>query len=81
MAERNIKICLGSSCFSRGNNTNLEVIKNYLAERGLAADVTFAGQLCEDICCRGPVITIDDRVYEEVSSQRLNKILREEFGC
>ena len=81
MEERRIKICLGSSCFSRGNNTNMEVIKNYLAEHGLEAAVQFAGCLCEDMCSKGPVISIDGRVYEEVNLSRLHKILFEEFGC
>ena len=26
-----VKLCMGSSCFARGNNKNLEVIKKYLA--------------------------------------------------
>ena len=81
MAKQHIKICLGSSCFSRGNNSNLEVIKEYLAARGLDTEVTFSGRLCEDMCCKGPIITIDDRVYEEVNPERLHKILKEEFGC
>lgn len=81
MAERQIKICLGSSCFSRGNNANLDVVKSYLAEHGLSAEVKFSGRLCEEMCSRGPVIAIDDKVYEEVNLSRLHKILREEFGC
>lgn len=76
-----IKICLGSSCFSRGNNVNVEVVKQFLRERGLEADVTFSGRLCEDMCGRGPVIVIDDKVYEEVNLSRLHKILQEEFQC
>lgn len=32
MSKRQIRICLGNSCFSRGNNMNLGVIKKYLIE-------------------------------------------------
>jgi len=81
MANHRIKICLGSSCFSRGNNMNVEAIKRYLKENGLEAEVSFSGRLCEDACSRGPVICIDDRVYEEVNLSRLYKILKEEFEC
>lgn len=81
MAQRHIKICLGSSCFSRGNNSNLPVIKSFLAEHGLEAEVTFAGRLCEGMCGRGPVVVIDGNVFEEVNVSRLHKILKEEFGC
>jgi NADH:ubiquinone oxidoreductase subunit E len=37
--------------------------------------------LCENVCCKGPIVTIGERVYEEVNPSRLHKILREEFGC
>ena len=32
-----ITICMGSSCFSRGNNRNIEVIQEHLATQPLAA--------------------------------------------
>ncbi len=81
MNKRRISICLGSSCFARGNNVNLTEIKRFLAEKGLEADVVFSGRLCEDMCSRGPIVCIDDRVYEEVTLSLLHKILEEEFKC
>lgn len=39
---RQIKICLGSSCYSRGNNVHLEVIKKYIAENHLEAEISFS---------------------------------------
>lgn len=79
--KRTIRICLGSSCFSRGNKANLEAVKEYLAEKGISADVSFSGILCEDMCDRGPIISIDDKIYEGVNLSRLLKILQEEFPC
>ena len=81
MAKHSIQICLGSSCFSRGNNSNVAVIKKYLEDKGLEADISFSGRLCEEMCSRGPVVSIDGRVYEEVNVSRLYKILQEEFEC
>ena len=81
MGKRRISICLGSSCFARGNNANIAVVKQFLADRGLEAEVTFTGQLCENMCNRGPIICIDGQVYEEVSLSLLHKILEEEFKC
>ena len=81
MGKRRISICLGSSCFARGNNANIAVVKQFLADRGLEAEVTFMGQLCENMCNRGPIICIDDQVYEEVNLSLLHKILEEEFKC
>ncbi len=76
-----IKICLGSSCFSRGNNANLEVIQKYLKDNNLEADITFSGHLCEDKCSKGPIVSVNDHVYEEVNLSRLHKILQEELPC
>ena len=74
MSKRQIRICLGSSCFSRGN-------KKYLSENNLEAEIDFCGHLCEELCSKGPIIRIDDKVYEEVNLSRLYKILQEEFPC
>ena len=70
---RQIKICLGSSCYSRGNNVHLEVIKKYIAE------ISFSGHLCEELCSSGPILRIDEKVYKEVNLSGLYKILQEEF--
>ena len=81
MEKPQIRICLGSSCFSRGNKANMEVIKKYLKEKNLDANIEFKGHLCEGKCDKGPVISIDNRLYEEVKMSRLYKILQEEFPC
>ena len=81
MNKRRISNCLSSSSFERGNNLNMTEIKRFLAEKGLEADVVFSGRLCEDMCSRGPIVCIDDRVYEEVTLSLLHKILEEEFKC
>ncbi|MDL2231246.1 (2Fe-2S) ferredoxin domain-containing protein [Porphyromonadaceae bacterium OttesenSCG-928-L07] len=81
MAKRQIKICLGSSCFSRGNNINLEEIKKFLSTKNLDAEISFSGHLCENLCSKGPIIRIDAHVYESVNLSKLHKILQEEFPC
>ena len=39
--KKEIVICLGSSCFSRGNKDVLEVVKRFLKEHQLTAEVFF----------------------------------------
>lgn len=78
---RQIRICLGSSCYSRGNNTHLEAIKKYIAENHLEVEISFSGHLCEELCNKGPVLTIDGKTYQEVNLSGLYKILQEEFPC
>ena len=79
MAMRQIKICLGSSCFSRGNNIHLEIIRKYITENNLEADINFSGHLCEGQCNCGPILRIDDKIYKEVNLSGLYRILQEEF--
>lgn len=76
---RQIKICLGSSCFSRGNNVHLEIIRKYLTENHLEADIQFAGHLCEELCSNGPILRIDEKVYKEVNLSSLYRIMEKEF--
>jgi NADH:ubiquinone oxidoreductase subunit E len=61
-----ITICMGSSCFSRGNNRNIEVIQDYLNTRTLPAGVELNGHLCRNECCSGPNVTINGKTYHEV---------------
>jgi NADH:ubiquinone oxidoreductase subunit E len=61
-----ITICMGSSCFSRGNNRNIEVIKDYLSSKPLPPDVDLTGHLCQGHCQAGPNVTINEKMYHEV---------------
>lgn len=78
--KTNITICLGSSCFSRGNNKNLEIIKEFISTRGLDAEVTFKGQLCSENCFQGPILIINGKTFSEVSKNKLIDILEKELN-
>ena len=75
-----IRICLGSSCFSKAKETNLEYIERFLKLNKVTDKVDFAGHLCIDQCITGPNIEIDDIMYNEVDPVKLEKILRVHFG-
>lgn len=75
-----ITICLGSSCFSRGNRDTLEIIKKYISEKKLDAKVQFKGQLCSDMCNKGPIIWINQTEYQGVTPTSVISILNKEFG-
>ncbi|MFA8449748.1 MAG: (2Fe-2S) ferredoxin domain-containing protein [Bacteroidales bacterium] len=74
-----IVICLGSSCFSRGNAKNLEIIKDYLEKNNLNDKVDFRGKLCSGNCNKGPVIIVNDKTYENVEENCIPLILDEYF--
>lgn len=61
--KREIVICMGSSCFSRGNRGTLEFIEKYLADRGLTDKVELKGSRCEDRCPDGPNVKIGGTIY------------------
>jgi NADH:ubiquinone oxidoreductase subunit E len=61
-----ITICMGSSCFSRGNSRNIEVIQHYLKTRPLPSSVELTGHLCQGFCMSGPNLTINGKMYHEV---------------
>lgn len=73
--KHEITICLGSSCFSRGNKDVLEVIKKFIDEHQLNAVVFFHGDLCNGRCAEGPVLKIDDQLFSKVQVDNVFDIL------
>ena len=71
-----IKICMGSSCFARGNSENLEFIENYIKENNLDAEIELYGARCENICEKGPNIIINDKIYNEMNPEKIVEVLR-----
>jgi NADH:ubiquinone oxidoreductase subunit E len=72
-------ICLGSSCFARGNKKILETIQQYIKDNQLDGKVKFRGNHCFGKCNKGPVLKIGENIYEQVSEKNLNEILDKEF--
>ena len=79
-AKHEIVICLGSSCFSRGNKDVLAVVKDYLNEHKLSADIFFHGDLCGGKCEDGPMLRIDEELFSNVSVENVYEFLNGYFG-
>ncbi len=75
-----IRICLGSSCFSRGNKQYVKQVKDYLQKNKLEDRVDFRGAHCFGNCYKGPVIEIDDKIYEKINEQILSGLLDNTFN-
>ena len=75
-----IKVCMGSSCFARGNSKNLQLIQKYINEHHLEAQVELTGLRCCDKCSKGPNITIDDVEYNNMDTGTLYDILEKHFS-
>lgn len=76
MTTLEIKICMGSSCFARGNADNLEFIENYIKENNLDAEIELYGARCENKCDKGPNIIVDDKIYNNVTKEKIVELLR-----
>ena len=70
-----ISICLGSSCFSRGNNESLDIILKYIKENQLESEINFQGCLCTGNCTEGPLLTINEKTYTKVDPTTVVDIL------
>ena len=70
-----ITVCMGSSCFARGNDRNLEFIENYIKDNGLEAEIELSGARCEGKCATGPNISINGVEYNEVDEEKIKEIL------
>lgn len=75
-----ITICMGSSCFARGNEENLRVLEKFLASRKLDAEVELSGRCCVGMCAEGPNIIIDGESYHRIEKETLIDLLNEKFG-
>lgn len=75
-----MQICLGSSCFSRGNRDVVAFIREYLRKNHLEDRVVFKGARCMNLCNNGPNLRINEKIIEGVTLQRIESILEKEIG-
>ena len=72
-----VVVCLGSSCFARGNSQNLSAIEAHVQSRGLCHCVQIRGCLCQDECKLGPNLTVCGAHHHDVTAAKLHEILQQ----
>lgn len=81
MAQRiEMQICLGSSCFSRGNKEVVNFIREYLRKNHLDDRVIFKGARCMGLCSNGPNLNINGVTIEGVTISKIEGILEKELS-
>ena len=75
-----IQICLGSSCFSRGNREVVQVIRDYLKKNHLDDKVMLRGARCMDRCSEGPYLIINGKTFVQTGVQDVEKLLEKELA-
>ena len=75
LKKTQIVLCLGSSCFARGNQEIIRSIKKYIEKKNIGDRVEFKGDHCFSQCSQGPNMLIGDILYQEVTEKNINEIL------
>ncbi len=78
--KKEIVICLGSSCFSRGNKNTVKIIKDYIKEHQLEDKVFFHGNHCYGNCENGPILKVDNREYQNITPENVMYLLDNLFA-
>ena len=73
---KEIKVCMGSACFAKGNLENLEYIRQYIDDNNLDTEVQIVGALCENKCANGPRIIVDGVEYQKITREEISSLLR-----
>jgi len=75
-----IRICLGSSCFSRGNKEIVKEIRSFLEKHHLSQKVVFRGSHCLGNCQDGPNISVNQKIIPAISRSNIIEELGRELG-
>lgn len=81
MGEKlSIALCMGSSCFARGNSTVLETLEDMIKDNGWEERIHLSGLRCENKCSEGPNIKIDGELYQALDTGALTDIIAKKLG-
>lgn len=75
-----VELCMGSSCFSRGNSRALELIENFIEENDYSKQIKVKGHLCLGNCSRGPIMKINNKDYENINPDCVIDLIRQELN-
>ena len=78
--KKEVVICLGSSCFARGNKHLVKVVNDYLRDRNLLNEVRFHGERCFGQCAVGPSLKLDGKLIERLDEDSVIALLDDFFG-
>ena len=75
-----ITVCLGSSCFSRGNRDLVTYTQDYIEKHQLHDRVNFKGGHCFSACNKGPAVVINGVQHYALTQESLAVLLDESFN-
>lgn len=75
LKKTQIILCLGSSCFARGNQEIIKLVKKYIDKKNISDKVEFRGDHCFDKCSEGPNMLIGDQLFQGITEKNITEIL------
>lgn len=77
--KKEVVICLGSSCFARGNKQLVKIVNDYLRDRNLLNEVRFHGERCFGQCAVGPSLKLGGILKEKLDEDSVIEVMDEFF--
>jgi len=74
-----ITVCMGSSCFGKGNHATAEAVTQFIEEHKLEDKIEVSGCLCSGHCAKGPNIMVNDKLITGISDQSVCAVIAQEL--
>ena len=75
-----IALCMGSSCFARGNKAVVNAMEALIRDNDWGGRISLSGMRCQERCGEGPYIRIDNQLYRNLDAGALIDIIMSRLG-
>lgn len=72
-----VKVCVGSSCHSRGGTKTLKTLEALIADAGLTNKVDLRADLCLENCLEAPNVVVAGEVHGGITPERVEAFFNE----
>lgn len=72
-----VELCMGSSCFARGNAKALEHLEAFIESNKLTDRIDLSGHLCLGNCSEGPNVKIDGILHQHIHPESVVPLVRQ----
>jgi NADH-quinone oxidoreductase subunit G len=70
-----ITICFGTGCMMRGSQRLLQQLLDYIKENNIQEGIDVKASFCFEACDRGPVVQVNEQLFERTSMEMLLSVL------
>lgn len=74
-----VKICDGANCNTKGSNKIIEEIERFFGQKvgdSFNPKIKIERESCFGFCAQGPIMVVNDVMYEKVTPERVDDILK-----